>query len=76
MPKPSEQDPRPVRWIRVRDKDVGHEFDVAPSAFDPEVHALVKSAAYPDLRGDTAQSRPAKFRTDKAGQPVNTDKEP
>lgn len=59
------------RWTRVRDKSSGHEFDINPSAFDPESMTKVNAPKqYPDLDGPRARPRPAKFRTDKAGQPA------
>lgn len=70
-PAPPESEPR---WVRVRDKDTGHEYDIAPSVFDPAAHTRLNApVAYPDLYGDTARPRPAKHRTDKAGQPVPTE---
>lgn len=58
-------------WVRVRDRDTGHEYDVAESAFRPEVHVKVnKPAQYPDLSGPAARPRPAKHSTDKAGRPA------
>lgn len=53
-------DPRGT-WVRVKDKSTGHEFDVAPKAYDrnPDLYELV-------TRGDYAEPfygrepRPAK----------------
>ena len=77
-PRAPQPEPEPVpRWVRVRDRvGAGHEYDVAGAAFDPEMHSRVnKPAQYPDLFGDTAMSRPTTYRTDKAGQPVDPQKE-
>lgn len=45
-------------FIRVRDKDTGHEYDVADSAIDPKAHEILKD--YPP--NDTGLPRPAKHR--------------
>lgn len=64
------------RFTRVRDRDTGHEYDVPPSAFDPDVHVKVNAPSrYPDLSGPGARPRPAKHRTDKAGQPATQNEE-
>ncbi len=63
-------------FIRVEGKDTGDQFDVALSAFDPEIHRKVSaSSRWPDLVGDTARPRPALYRTKKGlvtadGDPV------
>lgn len=50
-------------FVRVRDKDTGHEYDVAEQAINPQAHERLK--AYPT----SDRARPAKPRTDKAGRP-------
>lgn len=61
-------------FVRVRDKVTGHEYDLAAGAFDPDKHARVNAPKqYPDLSGPAARPRPVKHRTDKAGQPANTE---
>lgn len=61
----------PTTWIRVRDKETGHEYDVADRGYDPDLHTKVNAPKqYPDLSGPTARPRPARLRTDKAGQPA------
>lgn len=58
-------------WVRVKDKSTGHEYDVAESALDPEVHTRLSSRKYPDVSGPYARPRPAKHNTTKAGRPAN-----
>lgn len=61
-------------FIRVRDKSTNHEFDVAESAFDADTMTRVNaSKQYPDVSGDNAYPRETKVRTDKAGQPAQTE---
>lgn len=58
-----------MTWIRVTDKETGHQFDVAEQAFDPDIHTKVAaSAQWPDLVEETDRPRPALLRTDKAGR--------
>lgn len=59
-------------YVRVRDKDTGHEYDVVVSAVDPAAHEVLKD--YP--ANDTGQPRPAKHRTDKAAKPATTTARP
>lgn len=62
-------------FIRVESKDDGSQFDVAPSAFNPDAHRKVDAPAqWPDLSGETARPRPALYRTDKAGSAAATRK--
>lgn len=51
-------------FVRVRDRDTGHEYDVAEQAVDKAVHEVLKG--YPT----SDRARPAKHRTDKAGRPA------
>ncbi len=51
-------------FVRVRDKDTGHEYDVAEQAINPDAHLVLRG--YPT----SDRARPAKHRTDKAGRPV------
>lgn len=56
-------------WLRCRDKDTGHEFDLSPEDIriaDGSVEVLTD---YPENSSSTARPRPAKHRVDKAGQP-------
>lgn len=73
--EPSAEAPVDVpAWVRVRDRDTGHEYDVAGTAFDAELHTKVNaSKQYPDLYGPGARPRPAKHRVDLAGQPAIDD---
>ena len=57
-----------IEFVRVRDKDTGHEYDVAASAVDPKAHEVLTDYP-PNLTGI---ARPAKHRTDKAAQPAPT----
>lgn len=58
-----------MTWIRVTDKETGHQFDVAEQAFDPDIHSKVNAPAqWPDLVEETDRPRPALLRTDKAGR--------
>lgn len=55
-----------MAWLRVRDPETGHEYDLHESAMiDP---GLVVLEDYPPNNTDVA--RPAKHRTDLAGQSV------
>jgi hypothetical protein len=51
-------------FVRVRDKDTGHEYDVWESSLDPQAHKVIEG--YPQSR----TARPAKHRTTKAGKPA------
>jgi hypothetical protein len=55
-------------WVRVRDKDTGHEYDVAPSAVRDDAHEVLED--YPPNSGTTARPRPPKHRVDKDGKPA------
>ena len=57
-----------IEFVRVRDKDTGHEYDVVASAVDPEAHEILPD--YPP--NDTGYARPAKIRTDKAAKATTT----
>ncbi len=61
-------------FIRVEAKDSGDQFDVADSAYDPQIHKKVNaSSRWPDLEGDTARPRPALYRTSKGLVTVDGD---
>lgn len=61
-------------FIRVEDRDTGHQYDVDERAFDPDLHTKVNAPArWPNLTGDGARPRPALPRTDKAGQPATSE---
>lgn len=63
-------------FIRVSDRDTGHEYDVDERSFDPASHLKVnRPAQYPDLSGPGARPRPMKAHTTKAGQPVRNEEE-
>lgn len=51
-------------FVRVRDRDTGHEYDVAEQAVDLAAHEVLTNHPTSD------RARPAKHRTDKAGRPV------
>lgn len=57
-------------WLRVRDKQTGHEYDVAPNSAAIRSGAVEVLADYPKNSGLTARPRPAKHRTTKAGRPA------
>lgn len=57
-----------IEFVRVRDKDTGHEYDVAATAVDPAAHEVLKDYP-PNLTGIP---RPAKHRTDKAAKSAPT----
>lgn len=61
-------------WVRVRDKDTGHEYDVAASAVRADAHEVL--ADYAPNVGSTARARPAKHRVDKAGKPGTRNRRP
>lgn len=58
--------------IRVRDRDTGHEYDLPEDAFDDETHVRVNAPkqypALPTTSDRRVSARPAKYRTDKAGE--------
>lgn len=60
-----------VTFIRVRDRETGHEFDIAETAYRESKHIKVNAPKqYPPLTSDDVRrvtARPAKHRTDKAG---------
>lgn len=57
-------------WVRCRDRDTGHEFDLSPEDIRVQDGSVEVLKDYPENSGLTAQPRPAKYRVDKAGQPV------
>ena len=60
-----------IQFVRVRDKDTGHEYDVIVSAVDDAAHTVLKD--YPS--NQTGQVRPPKHRILTAGKTANTPKE-
>lgn len=62
-------------WIRVEDNDTGNQHDLAePRAKQLEERGAVTildQEKYPPISGANARPRPAKVRTDKAGQPAS-----
>lgn len=57
-------------WVRCRDRETGHEFDLSPEDIRIADDAVEVLKDYPPNTGLTAQPRPAKHRVDKAGQPL------
>ncbi|WBQ03023.1 hypothetical protein [Kribbella sp. CA-293567] len=57
-------------WIRVKDVDTGHEFDLHEE--DPRLRGTAVEILkdYPENSSSTARARAPKFRVDKAGKPV------
>ncbi len=62
-------------WIRVKDKDTGHTYDIAEESFDDNAHQKVNSQQWPDLTEDNERPREPLFRTDKAGSAATPKKE-
>lgn len=56
-------------WIRVRDTNTGHEYDLREDAV-PATPGVEVVAGYPTNSGPGARPRPAKHRTTKAGRPA------
>lgn len=57
------------KFVRVRDKDTGHQFDV------PEADSRIGESFEPvngvePVEGYLVQPRESKYRTDKAGKPA------
>lgn len=66
-------------WVRCRDRDTGHEFDLSPEDIRVQDGSVEVLEDYPENASSTAQPRPAKYRVDKAGQPLtaaSTDEAP
>jgi hypothetical protein len=57
-------------WVRCRDLDTGHEFDLSPEDIRVQDGSVEVLKDYPENKGLTAQARAPKFRVDKAGQPL------
>lgn len=57
-------------WVRCRDRDTGHEFDLSPEDIRVQDGSVEVLKDYPENASSTAQPRPAKYRVDKSGQPV------
>ena len=61
-------------FIRVRDRESGHEYDLPETAFREDAHVKVHAPKqYPALTSPSARrvtARPAKHRTTKAGEPT------
>jgi hypothetical protein len=58
-------------WVRCRDRETGHEFDLAPEDIRIADDSVEVLKDYPEVSGLTAQPRPPKHRVDKAGQSAN-----
>lgn len=61
-----------TRYVRIKNKTTGHEYDIPEVQFDPDKHSKV--ARYPS----TTRPRRPKLRVSKGGGPattVPTDKE-
>ena len=56
-------------WLRCRDRETGHEFDLAPEDIRIEEGTVEVLKDYPENSSETAQPRAAKHRVDKAGNP-------
>jgi hypothetical protein len=63
-------------WVRCRDRDTGHEFDLSPEDIRVQDGSVEVLEDYPENASSTAQPRPAKYRVDKSGLPVSTDEAP
>lgn len=63
-------------WVRCRDRDTGHEFDLSPEDIRVQDGSVEVLEDYPVNASSTAQPRPAKYRVDKAGQPLPTTQAP
>lgn len=58
-------------FIRVEDRETGHQYDVDARTFDPELHTKVNAPVrWPDLIGEGVRPRPALTRIDLAGLPA------
>lgn len=56
-------------WLRCRDRETGHEFDLAPEDIRIEQDTVEVLKDYPENSSATALPRAAKHRVDKAGTP-------
>lgn len=61
------------KWIRVKDPETGHEFDVAPNNVLLKNGKVEELEDYPPNEGTNARPRATKYRVDKAGQPLSSD---
>ena len=57
-------------WVRCRDRDTGHEYDLAENDLRVRTGRVEVITGYPTNSGTTARPRPAKHRTDKSGRPI------
>lgn len=57
-------------FVRVRDKDTGHEYDLSPQDSRVRDGVVEVLEDYPQNTGASARPRPAKHRTDKTGRPI------
>jgi hypothetical protein len=57
-------------WIRVRDRDTGHEYDLHEESPLLGTAVVTVIEGYPEHSSSSAQPRPPKYRVDKAGQPI------
>lgn len=58
-------------WVRCRDRDTGHEFDLSPEDIRVQDGSVDVLEDYPENTGLTAQPRAPKYRVDKAGKPAD-----
>jgi hypothetical protein len=63
------------KWIRVRDRETGHTFDVAESTVEanPDTYEVVKGVE--PVEGLTAKPRPAEHYTGSAKAAASKNKE-
>lgn len=56
----------PDLYVRVKDNDTGHEYDVRARNVRPKLQTVIKSEEYPPSQ----TQRPAKHNVTKAGRPA------
>lgn len=56
----------PALFVRVKDKDTGHEYDVRAGKVQPDLQTVVKDDLYPP----SERPRAPKHNVTKAGRPV------
>lgn len=57
-------------WIRVRDRDTGHEYDLREDDRRVRLGLVDVLTNYPTNTGSAARPRRAKHRVTKSGRPV------
>lgn len=63
-----------VRYMRVKNKVTGHEFDLPVQSFDPEKYSRVDKKLYPETTRPRA-SKPNVLKSARKPNPVDTEKE-